>query len=104
LTVALVRDFPGRFQKLGVRPAVAILPYADDYVAESVADRAYLIQGLQAAGIPTLVPEFPRLPEGKFDVARFMVCKADRHPNHDCNSRLVDQIYPFLASNGIVSR
>jgi hypothetical protein len=83
---------------------VAILHYADDYVAESVADRAYLIQGLRAAGIPAQVPEFPRLPQGKFDVAKFMVCKADRHPNHDYNSRLVDQMYPFLESNAIVSR
>jgi hypothetical protein len=103
LTVALVRDFAERFRKLGVRLAVAVLPYADDYVAESRADRAYLIEGLQAAGIPVLVPDFPRLSDGKFDVGRLMVSKTDRHPNGDYNRRLVDQMYPFLETNGIVS-
>jgi hypothetical protein len=62
-----------------------------------------LIEGLQAAGIPVLVPDFPRLSDGKFDVGRLMVSKTDRHPNGDYNRRLVDQMYPFLETNGIVS-
>jgi len=103
LTVALVRDFAERFRKLGVRLAVAVLPYADDFSAENRTDRAYLIDGLQAAGIPTLVPDFPRLPDGKFDVGRFMVSRTDRHPNGEYTRRLVDQMYPFLETNGIVS-
>jgi hypothetical protein len=103
LTVALVRDYAGRFRKLGARLAVAVLPYADDYAAEPREDRDYLIEGLQAAGIPTLVPDFPRLPSGKLDVGRFMVSRLDRHPNGDYNRRLVDQMCPFLESNGIVS-
>jgi hypothetical protein len=99
LTVALIRDFSRRFRDRGALLTVVMLPTA----GVEGKDHAYLVEELHAAGIPTLVPEFPRLPDGSIDVAKFMVSDADRHPNGEYNRRLVDQLYPFLESNGIVS-
>lgn len=103
LTVGILREFAGRFQSHGVRFAVVFLPYAGDHVAEALGDHAALLAGLKAAGIPVLEPQFPRLPDGEFDIRTFMVTPADKHPNREYNHRLVSQLYPFLESNGIVS-
>ncbi len=104
LTAALIKTFARRFQALGVRLAVVILPYAGDQGARPRADRTFLIESLHAAGIPVLMLDFPRLPNGQFNVRRYMVSSIDRHPNREYNRTLVDQLRPFLESNGIISR
>lgn len=102
LTAALIRTFAERFQAAGVRLAVVMLPYAGDQASQARADRGVIIESLRAAHIPTLTPDFPRLPNGQFDVQRFMVTPLDKHPNRKYNELLVEQLSPFLESNGIV--
>jgi hypothetical protein len=103
LTAALIRDFARRFQARGVPLAVTLLPHAGDETKGAIADTAYLVKEMRAVGIPTLIPQLPRLPGGGVDIAKIMVTSADKHPNREYNSRLVDQLYPFLESSGIVS-
>jgi hypothetical protein len=103
LTAALIRTFAERFQAAGVRLAVVMLPYGGDSAPEPRADRAFLIENLRAAHIPTLTPDFPRLPNGRFDNQRFLVSPLDGHPNREYNRILVNQLAPFLRSSGIVS-
>jgi hypothetical protein len=99
LTVALIQDFAKRFQALGVKFAVAVLPYPN----ESVSDQALILERLYAAGIPTIRPDFPRLPNGRLERRRFAVGATDSHPNRAYNQILVEQLGPFLKSKGIVS-
>jgi hypothetical protein len=103
LTAALIRTFAERFQAAGVRLAVVMLPYAGDQDPQPRADRGFLIESLHAARIPTLTPDFPRLPNGQFDIRRFMVTPLDKHPNREYNRILVSQLVPFLRSSGILS-
>ena len=103
LTVALINTFAKKFRSMGVAFAVVVLPYADDQGPQSRADRNFLIDGLRAARIPTLVPDFPRLPDGHFDVEKFMVSRKDRHPNRQYNLTLINQLKPFLRSAGIIT-
>jgi hypothetical protein len=103
LTAALIRTFAERFQAAGIRLAVVMLPWAADQGREPRADRAFIIESLRAAHIPTLTPDFPRLPNGRLDVQRFMVSQIDKHPNREYDQILVSQLEPFLRSTGIVS-
>jgi hypothetical protein len=101
LTVALIEDFAKRFQARGVKLAVAVLPYAN----ESLADEAFLLEKLHAAGIPTMRPDLPRLPNGAIeDGRRFAVSATDSHPNRAYNQILVEQLDPFLKSTGTVTQ
>lgn len=103
LTAALLGTFAKRFQALGVGFAVVVLPHADDQSPQSRADLTFLIENLHAAQIPTLIPDFPRFPGGKFDSQKFMLSSLDKHPNREYNRVLVEQLTPFLRSKGIVS-
>jgi len=104
LTIALITTFARRFQSRGVAFSVVVLPYADDQGPQSRADRTFLIGALSAAHIPTLVPDFPRLPDGHFDVDNFMVSRNERHPNRQYNLTLASQLKPFLQSTGILTQ
>jgi hypothetical protein len=103
LTAALVTTFAKRFQALGVRFAVVLLPWPHDQFPQPQADRTFLIEHLRAAQIPTLVPDFPRLADGGIDLQKFMVSEMDAHPNRQYNMILTDQLQRFLQSNGITS-
>jgi hypothetical protein len=103
LTASLIRTYARRFQQSGIRMAVVILPYADDQTPQSRADRQFIVDNLREAHIPTLILDFPRLPDGRFDVKTFAVSTIDRHPNRKYNNVLVEQLWPFLQSNGIVA-
>jgi hypothetical protein len=103
LTAALITTFAQRFQTLGVRFAVVVLPYAEDQSPDAEAGRLFLISHLEAAKIPTLVPNFSRLPNGRFDIARFMVSALDERPNRQYNLVLVNQLRQFLESTGIIT-
>jgi hypothetical protein len=96
LTAALLVTFAKRFASEGVHFAVVMLPYNDDRSSQSQADQAVITNRLRAAQIPVLVPDFPRLGEGRFDTARFTVSTIDRHPNREYNLILTDQIVRFL--------
>jgi len=104
LTAALITTFARKFQSMGVGFAVVVLPYADDQGPQSKADRAFLIDRLSAAHIPVFIPDFPRLPDGHFDVEKFMVNKKERHPNRQYNLILANQLKPFLQSAGIITK
>jgi hypothetical protein len=104
LTVALITDFARRFQSRGIRLVAVVLPYSWDQVARSKADRSFVIAQLRAAGIPTLVLDIPRLPDGRFDFNRYLV---GSHPNRQYNLLLANQLAQFLgalnASQGSVA-
>ena len=104
LTATLLTSFARRFQALGVRFAVVVLPYHADNSPQIRADRQFVIDRLQTAGIPTLQPDFPRNPDGSLNDHDFMVSKIDRHPNRRYNLLLTDQLQPFLQSAGIPGR
>ena len=104
LTATLLTSFARRFQALGVRFAVVVLPYFADNSPQTRADRQFVIARLQAAGIPTLQLAFPRNPDGGLSVRDFMVSKIDRHPNRRYNLLLTDQLRPFLQSVGILAQ
>jgi hypothetical protein len=96
LTAALMVTFAKRFASEGVHFAVVMLPYNDDRSPESQVDEAVITNRLRAAQIPFLVPDFPRLGEGRFDTERFTVSNIDRHPNRKYNLILTEQIVRFL--------
>ena len=101
LTAALLTGFARRFRSLGVSFAVVVLPYFNDNSPLARADRQLIVERLKAAGIPTLVADFPRQPKGGLDVGEFMVSRIDRHPNRHYNLLLTSQLEPFLQSAGI---
>jgi len=96
LTAALITTFAKRYASHGARFAVVMLPYNDDRSPQSQADQAFVLDHLRAAGIPVLIPNFPRLNDGQFDTARFTVSHMDRHPNREYNLILTNQIVQFL--------
>jgi hypothetical protein len=96
LTTALITTFAKRFGSQGVRFAVVMLPYADDRSPQSQVDQNFVVNRLRAAGIPVLVPDFPRLSDDRFETARFTVSHIDRHPNREYNLALTNQIVRFL--------
>jgi len=103
LTVALITDFARRFQARGINLVVVVLPYPGDDVVRSKADRSFVIDQLRAAGIPTLVMDIPRSPNGQFDFHRYLV---GSHPGRQYNLLLANQLAQFLrtlnASQGSV--
>ena len=102
LTAALITTFAKRFEALGVRLAVVVLPWHDDQTAQSRGDRAFVIEHLRAAHIPTLILDLPRLPNGGLDLKKFTI-GFDRHPNRQYNAALADQLSRFLRANAIVA-
>ena len=104
LTAALLTSFARRFQNLGVRFAVVVLPYFSDNSPLARSDRQFILERLHAAGIPTLVAKLPRNAKGELNVNDFMVSKIDRHPNRSYNLLLTSQLEPFLQSAGITGR
>ena len=104
LTARLVIAFAQRMQAQGVRLAVVMTPYVGDQGPEARSDRAFLVEQLNAAHIPTLAPDFPRLADGGIDIAKFMVSKVDRHPNRQYNVIVVDQLVRFLRSMGAIAQ
>jgi len=104
LTVALITSFAKRFDALGVKFAVAILPYMDDHSSQSLGDQRFIAEHLRHAGIPVLLPKFPRGRDGGLDVREFMVSDLDRHPNRRYNAILSTQVAGFLRSAGMVSQ
>jgi hypothetical protein len=98
LTAALFTSYSRRFQALGVRFVVVVLPYHGDNSPGTRADRDYVVERIRAAGIPTFSPVFPRDANGGLDVQEFMVSKIDRHPNRRYNLLLTSQLQPFLES------
>lgn len=104
LTAALLIDYAARFQKLGVRFAVFVLPYHADSSPLARTDRSMIEEQLRGAGIPTLELSFPRMPKGEISVKDFMVSQIDRHPNRHYNLMLTEQLEPFLETSGIIPR
>ena len=94
LTVDLFKDFAKRFQARGIRLVVVILAHLNDQVAQSKADREFVIAQMRAAGILTLVADIPRLTDGRPDAGRFLL--SDGHPNRQYNLLLSQQLASFL--------
>jgi hypothetical protein len=93
LTVALLKEYARRFQAAGAKLFVVSLPHAFDHLPQAKADTAIVIPQLNRAGIATLIPEFPRMPNGRLDQQRFaLVPGEDTHPNRAYNTLLADQI------------
>jgi hypothetical protein len=95
LTAALIRSFATRFHSLGVNFGVVMLPYMDDRSPQSQTDQEFVIGRLSSAGIPVLIPKFPRGNDGRLDLRDFMVSRIDRHPNRHYNVVLSAQIADF---------
>ena len=95
LTVALIKSFARRFQSRGIKLVVVVLPYKWDYVPQSQQDRSFVVDHLTAAGIPTVVMNIPRLPNGRIDTHQYMV---GTHPNRQYNLMLADQATQFLSA------
>ncbi len=104
LTATLLTSYGRRFQALGVRFAVVVLPYYADNSPQARGDRQVVMDRLKAAGIPVLQATFPRDPDGGLNVQDFMVSKIDRHPNRRYNLLLTSQLQPFLQSAAITGR
>jgi len=93
LTVALITDFARRFQARGSKLVVVVLPHFLDQSAQSKEDRAFVTGQLRAAGVPTLVMDIPRLPDGRLPPRGFTV---GGHPNRQYSLLLADQLVKFL--------
>ncbi|MGO9274647.1 MAG: hypothetical protein ACLQOO_31195 [Terriglobia bacterium] len=93
LTAALITDFARRFQSRGIPLLVVALPHEWKLGAE--ADGRFVIHQLLAAGIPTLVPNFPRLPDGRVAPSWFT---PEAHPNRHYNLLLADQVAPSFGN------
>jgi hypothetical protein len=104
VTARVIMEFSRRFQAKGVRLAVIVLPHAGDQSPESKADRAFMVARLNAAKIPTLIPEFPRRPDGQLDVGRFFIPSDEIHPNREYNLLVSDQLAKFLAAGPAAKR
>ena len=96
VSLDLIAQFAQEMGAQGIKFAVVMLPYVDDNSSQSRADQKFMIDGMQAAGIPVLKPQFPRLANGGIDVSTFLVSKIDRHPNRAYNVLLTSQLKPFL--------
>ena len=93
LTSDLMIDFARRFQSRGVQLVIVVLPFLSDQGPQSRTDRDTIVGHLRAAGVPTMVVEIPRAPDGHIDRRRFTV---GSHPNREYNLLLVDQLTQFL--------
>ena len=93
LTVALITDFARRFQARRSQLVVVVLPHLLDQSPQSKVDRAFITAQLRAAGVPTLVMDIPRLPDGRLPPHGFTV---GGHPNRQYNLLLADQLVKFL--------
>jgi hypothetical protein len=102
LTAALIITFARRFEALGTRLAVAVLPNGGDQSPLARGDRTFVIDRLKTAGIATLVPKFPTRANGELDVGELMLSAADKHPNRRYNNLLAEQIREFLDSAGLI--
>jgi hypothetical protein len=75
-----------------------VVPHGGDQIPQSKADRRFVVEHLQTAGIPVLTPELPRLPDGRLDAERFLIPSDQVHPNREYNRLMADQMAPFLKS------
>jgi len=96
VTARLMVEFARRFQARGARLAVVLLPHAWDRSPVPKADQKFIVDRLHAAGIPTLVPEFPRMADGRLEARRFFIPSDGIHPNGAYNLLLADQVAKFL--------
>ena len=99
VTARLMEEFSKRFEKQGAQLAVLVLPHAGDQPPQSKADRAFIVQRLHKAGIATLEPDFPRLPDGRLDADRFMIPSDEVHPNREYNMLVADRVVKWV--NGL---
>ena len=102
LTLALIETYARRFQALGTRLAVAVLPYAGDSGRQERQDREILSSRLKASGIPVMTVMLPRASDGSIEIGQYMVSKIDRHPNRRYNQTLVQQLVPFLRNSSLL--
>lgn len=93
LTIGLVMEFARRFKSRGIRLVVAVLPWNDDQLPQSKRDRHIVMEQLRAANIPTMEPDFPRLPNGVLNHKVFLIVG---HPTGHYNSLLAAQLARFL--------
>lgn len=94
LTADLMIEFGRRFAQQGAQLVIVVMPYLSDQGPQSTADRDVVVSHLRAAGIPTLLLDIPRFPDGRIDPRRFTV---GSHPNRQYNLLLADQLSHFLA-------
>lgn len=95
-------EFARRFEARGVRLAVVVLPHCVDRLREPLTDQKFIVERLHAANIPVLVPEFPRLPDGRLDPTRFLIRSDNIHPNREYNVLLASQLARFLAAEQLL--
>jgi len=96
LTARLIVEFARRFEARGTRLVIVILPNKNDQSRLAKEDNTFIVERLRAAGLPTLIPEFPRLPDGQLDRQRFLIPSDRTHPNRDYNTILAEQLARFL--------
>jgi hypothetical protein len=96
LTARMIVEFARRFEARGTRLVIVILPHKTDQSRLAREDTEFIVERLRAAGLPTLIPDYPRLPDGQFDRQRFLIPSDQVHPNRDYNVMLADQLAKFL--------
>jgi len=96
LTARLIVEFARRFEARGTRLVIVILPTKNDHSGLAKEDNKFIAERLRAAGLPTLVPDYPRLPDGQLDRKRFLIPSDQTHPNREYNVMLADQLARFL--------
>jgi hypothetical protein len=96
LTARLIVEFARRFEARGARLVVVILPHRGDQSRQGKDDNTFIVERLRAAGVPTLIPDYPRLPDGQLDRQRFLIPSDQLHPNRAYNVLLADQLARFL--------
>jgi len=72
-----------------------VLPYLSDNSPQAKADRAVVVGQLRARGVPTMVMDIPRLPDGRMVPDDFTI---GVHPNRQYNVLLADQLAQFLTA------
>ena len=96
VTARLISEFSRRFQERGARLVVVMLPHAGDQSSQSKADREFIAERLRREQIPTVLPEFPRLPDGRFETGRFLIPSDEVHPNREYNVLVANEVAKFI--------
>lgn len=102
LTASVISTYAARFQKLGTRLAVVVLPYIGDQSPQARGDREFVVRRLKQERVPVFVADFPRGADGGIEGRDFLVSRIDRHPNRRYNSLVAGQVESFLRAEDIL--
>lgn len=101
IAARLITGFAEQLRAKDVPLVVAMLAFREDSDSEPRADQRFMLQRLRQAGIGVVIPEFPRLSNGRLDIQQVMVSPEDFHPNRRYNEIVAGSVARYLKSHGL---